>query len=248
MVDRTAVQTAVRVKRVLRRRVAVRRGAARRRALLAPVRRPPRRGRVRREGRREVPVPRGRRIPPGPEDADLGFGELVEERTALHPAADASSPQSRTQARLARRCGGGSRPVRRRGARGPRRRGSLSDDERARTVSRLTSEASIVAGRPVTIRCDEQYAFTGARATLSGSRFRRRRSRTSTRASAARSTTSCATGRNAVNARARGSSSSPTRPSTSAGSGVEGVTECLALKEEFGSRFGSVSTSRGRGR
>ena len=73
-------------------------------------------------GRREVPPPRGRRIPPGPEDADLGFGELVEEEDGLplHPAADASSPQSRTQARLARRCGGGPRPVRRRGARRPR--------------------------------------------------------------------------------------------------------------------------------
>src|SRR4029450_1270222 len=30
-------------------------------------------------GRRELPLPRRRRIPPGPEDADLGFGELVEE-------------------------------------------------------------------------------------------------------------------------------------------------------------------------
>ena len=40
-------------------------------------------------------------------------------------------------------------------------------------MSRLTSEASIVAGRPVTIRCDEQYAFTGAGSDTLGIAFPR---------------------------------------------------------------------------
>jgi hypothetical protein len=50
---------------------------------------------------------------------------------------------------------------------------SLSATERADTVSRLASESAIVARRPVTIRCDERYAFTGAGSDTLGVAFPR---------------------------------------------------------------------------
>jgi hypothetical protein len=45
--------------------------------------------------------------------------------------------------------------------------------ERSRTVARLESEAAIVAGRPVTLRCDDGYAFTGAGSDTLGVAFPR---------------------------------------------------------------------------
>ena len=50
-------------------------------------------------GRLERPGPRRRRVPPGPEDADLGFGELVEDddgyRYVPPPARPTRGPRRR---------------------------------------------------------------------------------------------------------------------------------------------------------
>ena len=125
-------------------------------------------------GRLEPPRPRRRRVPPGPEDADLGFGELVEDEDGyryIPPPVRPERGRRRTVAWLvgvavvaalfvlavrSDRAGTWS---------------ALADGERARTVSRLTSEAALVAGRPVTIRCDEEYAFTGAGSDTLGVAF-----------------------------------------------------------------------------
>ncbi len=127
-------------------------------------------------GRREVPLPRRRRIPPGPEDADLGFGELVEEEDGYRYIPPPMRPRPSRGRRLAWLGGVAAVLVLFvLAARADRAATwqSLADDERARTVSRLTSEASIVAARPVTIRCDEQYAFTGAGSDTLGIAFPR---------------------------------------------------------------------------
>ena len=127
-------------------------------------------------GRRELPLPRRRRIPPGPEDADLGFGELVEEEDGYRYVPPPTRPPRGRGGTLAWLVGAVAVvALFVLAARADRAATwqSLADSERARTVSRLTSEASIVAGRPVTIRCDEQYAFTGAGSDTLGIAFPR---------------------------------------------------------------------------
>ncbi len=127
-------------------------------------------------GRRELSLPRRRRIPPGPEDADLGFGELVEEEDGYRYVPPPTRPPRGRGGTLAWLAGAVAVValfvLAARADRAATWR-SLADSERARTVSRLTSEASIVAGRPVTIRCDEQYAFTGAGSDTLGIAFPR---------------------------------------------------------------------------
>ncbi len=127
-------------------------------------------------GRRELPLPHRRRIPPGPEDADLGFGELVEEEDGYRyvpPPTRAPRGRGGTLAWLSGAAAVVALFVLAARADRAATWQSLADSERARTVSRLTSEASIVAGRPVTIRCDEQYAFTGAGSDTLGIAFPR---------------------------------------------------------------------------
>jgi hypothetical protein len=48
---------------------------------------------------------------------------------------------------------------------------ALPSAERSRLVDRFASEASIIARRPVTLRCDEGYAFTGAGSDTLGIAF-----------------------------------------------------------------------------
>jgi hypothetical protein len=127
-------------------------------------------------GRLETPGPRRRRVPPGPEDADLGFGELVEDEDGYrYVPPPVRAPASRRR-RLALSLGAvaivalfvlAARTDR------AATWTSLSQAERARTVSRITSESALVAGRPVTIRCDEQYSFTGAGSDTLGVAFPR---------------------------------------------------------------------------
>lgn len=127
-------------------------------------------------GRRELPLPRRRRIPPGPEDADLGFGELVEEEDGYRYVPPPTRPPRGRGGTLAWLAGAiAVVALFVLAARADRAATwqSLAHSERARTVSRLTSEASIVAERPVTIRCDEQYAFTGAGSDTLGIAFPR---------------------------------------------------------------------------
>ena len=49
--------------------------------------------------------------------------------------------------------------------------GALSEDARTTAETRFTAEASRIAGRPVRIRCDEGYAFTGAGSDTLGIAF-----------------------------------------------------------------------------
>jgi hypothetical protein len=127
-------------------------------------------------GRREPRRPVRRRMPPGPEDADLGFGELVEGEDGVRwvPPPPRSEPRrSRWVVRavvavavvalfvLAARTDRASTWQ------------ALSADERARTVARFSSEAAIIARRPVTLRCDERYDFTGAGSDTLGIAFPR---------------------------------------------------------------------------
>jgi hypothetical protein len=124
------------------------------------------RGEPRRRGRR--------RAPPGPEDADLGFGDLVEDEGGLHwvpPPPRPAPPRSRWLMwavgvfAVVVLFGLAARADRAATWQG------LSRDERAAAVTRFTSEAAVIAKRPVTVRCDEQYDFTGAGSDTLGIAF-----------------------------------------------------------------------------
>lgn len=126
-------------------------------------------------GRHDVPRGKRGRFGPGPEDADLGFGELVEDEDGFRyiPPPPRPPRQRRTVARLA----GGLAAVVVVGlaAQSDRARTwqALPREERARTEARLESEAAVIAGRPVRIRCDESYSFTGAGSDTLGVAFPR---------------------------------------------------------------------------
>jgi len=127
-------------------------------------------------GRREPARPLRRRVPPGPEDADLGFGEIVEEDDGPRYV----PPPVREPIGRRRLFGwaigiGIAAALFALAARADRAATwqSLPAGERSRTVSRLESEAAIVAGRPVTVRCDDSYAFTGAGSDTLGIAFPR---------------------------------------------------------------------------
>jgi hypothetical protein len=125
-------------------------------------------------GRLEAPGPRRRRVPPGPEDADLGFGELVEEEDGYRYVPPPPRPARSRRQTVAWAVGvvavGALFVLAARADRAATWT-ALSATERARTVARLTSESALVAGRPVTIRCDEGYAFTGAGSDTLGVAF-----------------------------------------------------------------------------
>lgn len=125
-------------------------------------------------GRTEPRSPARRRTPPGPEDADLGFGELVEDEEGVHwvpPPPRPGPPPSRWALRaigvlavvvlflLAARTDRAATWQ------------AVSAQERASLVARFTSEAALIAHRPVTLRCDEQYDFTGAGSDTLGIAF-----------------------------------------------------------------------------
>ena len=125
-------------------------------------------------GRFEAPRARRGRVPPGPEDADLGFGEIVEEDDGYRYVPPPTRPPRSRRRTAAWVAGAGAVVVLfALAARADRAAtwGSLPAAERAATVSRLESEAAIVAKRPVTLRCDEQYAFTGAGSDTLGVAF-----------------------------------------------------------------------------
>jgi len=125
-------------------------------------------------GRSEPRRTQRRRTPPGPEDADLGFGELVEDEEGFRwvpPPARPRPPRSRWVVRVmaalavlvlfalaARTDRAGTWQA-------------LPREERTAAVKRFTSEAATIAGRPVTLRCDEQYDFTGAGSDTLGIAF-----------------------------------------------------------------------------
>ena len=123
-------------------------------------------------GRREDRRP-GARVPPGPEDADLGFGELVEDEDGIWYL-----PPPARRERRHRRLGwlvGGllAAVVVALAVRSDRAAtwAALPADVRARAETRFTAEASRIAGNPVRVRCDDSYAFTGAGSDTLGVAF-----------------------------------------------------------------------------
>jgi hypothetical protein len=124
-------------------------------------------------GRRDEPRPAATRIPPGPEDADLGFGELVEDEDGIRfvPPPARADRQGR---RLGWLVGAAlAAVVVLFAVRSDRAAtwSALPAGTRARAEARLTSEATRIAGRSVRIRCDEGYAFTGAGSDTLGIAF-----------------------------------------------------------------------------
>ena len=128
-------------------------------------------------GRRETPGRTGGRVAPGPEDADRGFGELVEDADGLRFV----PPPART-ARRGRRAGwivgaAAAAVLVALAARSDRAATwtALPADAQARAEARFTAEAATIAGGPVRVRCDDGYAFTGAGSDTLGIAFLRSR-------------------------------------------------------------------------
>ena len=124
-------------------------------------------------GRREAPRPATPRVPPGPEDADLGFGEVVEDDDGIRFLPPPARPERRDRP-IGWVVGAGIAAVvvflAVRSDRGATW-GAVSQDARTTAEARFTAEASRIAGRPVRIRCDEGYAFTGAGSDTLGIAF-----------------------------------------------------------------------------
>jgi hypothetical protein len=124
-------------------------------------------------GRREGPRPATTRVPPGPEDADLGFGEIVEDDEGIRFLPPPARPERRGR-RLGWVLGAAIAAIAVflavRSDRGATW-GALSEDARTRAEARFSAEASRIAGQRVRIRCDEGYAFTGAGSDTLGIAF-----------------------------------------------------------------------------
>ncbi|HET9242818.1 MAG TPA: hypothetical protein VFN99_05200 [Gaiella sp.] len=127
-------------------------------------------------GRLEPRRPARRRIAPGPEDADLGFGELVEDEEGYRYVPPPQR-ERRGKGRMVAWAVGVVAGVAlfALAARADRASTwqSLDAGARRQSVARLTSEAAIIAGRPVTLRCDENYSFTGSGSDTLGIAFPR---------------------------------------------------------------------------
>ena len=134
------------------------------------------RARRERAGSDETSEPR-ERAGPGREDADLGWGEVVEDDDGVRwVPPPARTPRPRGRRLLAVATGVAAAVLVAAGIREDAGRTwqSLPDAARATTEARLTREAATIAGRPVTLRCDVGYAFTGARSDALGVAFPRR--------------------------------------------------------------------------
>jgi hypothetical protein len=125
-------------------------------------------------GRDEPRRPAHRRAPPGREDADLGFGELVEDEEGIRFLPPPPRPEPPRWRRAAWVTGAVVVAALFVVAARVDEAGTwqaLSRAERTRTADRLASEAAIIAHRPVTLRCDEEYSFTGAGSDTLGIAF-----------------------------------------------------------------------------
>ena len=192
---------------------------------------------------------------PGPEDADLGFGELVEDEDGIRFVPPPARPV-RARRRLAWFVGASPlRSWRLAVSERPRRdwQAALLGD-RARAEARFTSEAAAIAGRPVTGPLRRRLLLHRRR-----ERHPRRRlsecaaSRTSTRRYAARSTTSRPRARRATSGRrcARRAGARGGPPRRRAPRGRHGVPRApgggaarRAARPRRGDRRGRCSTRR----
>lgn len=133
--------------------------------------------RAQRERRLGAPTARGTRVGPGAEDADLGWGTLVEDEDGARwepPPPRAPRPRGRRLLAAVTAVSAGVLVVV--GVRHDASAtwSSLPASERARTEARLTAEAARIADRPVELHCDQAYAFTGARSDALGIAFPRK--------------------------------------------------------------------------
>jgi hypothetical protein len=125
-----------------------------------------------RESRSETaPRPVEKRLP-GSDDADLGWIETVDEEG--EPILVAAPPRARRRSRvpmLVVLVGGVALFAY--AYRVDREAGwmSLSQPERAKAQQRFTAEAARIAGKPVRVLCDEEYAFTGTGSDAAGVAF-----------------------------------------------------------------------------
>ena len=185
------------------------------------------RGRGQRPGRRRVA---GR---PGPEDADLGFGEFVEEEDGYRYVPPPPRPPRGRGRRIGWLVGAALAAVlvalAVRSDRAATWQG-LSEDDRAQAEARFQSEARRIAGRPVRVRCDDGYAFTGAGSDTLGVAF-------PARALAYLDPTVCRSLRDVAEGDERGERGIDAVVVLAheavhlGGERREGVTECLALQE-----------------
>ncbi len=109
---------------------------------------------------------------PGADDADLGWVEAVDEHgeSVLVPAAPRTRRSTRLPLALVLVVGLGLFAY---AYRVDRDAGwsSVPATERARAERRFTAEAARIAGREVTVRCDDGYAFTGVGSDAAGVAF-----------------------------------------------------------------------------
>ena len=128
-------------------------------------------------GRREQPGRRATGGRPGPEDADLGFGELVEDGDGFRYVPPPPRASRRRRRRLSWAVGALAATVvvllAARSDRGATWQG-LSDETRSRSELRFEAEAERIARKSVRLQCDEGYAFTGAGSDTLGVAFPRR--------------------------------------------------------------------------
>ena len=154
-------------------------------------------------GRRERAGRAARRVTPGPEDADLGFGELVEDEDGIRFVPPPARPV-RARRRVAWFVGGVlAAAVVALAVRSDRAATwqALSSETRARAEARFTSEAAAIAGAAARSAATTATRSPAPGATPSASPFRTRASRTSTPRSAARCTTSRSAGEGATSGR-----------------------------------------------
>jgi len=128
------------------------------------------------QARRQRPGRRVGRPGPGAEDADLGFGELVEDEDGYRLIPPAPREPRGRRRRIGWLAGTAAAVVvallAARSDRAATWRG-LPGDVRRASESRFESEASRIAGVPVRLSCDEGYAFTGAGSDTLGVAFPR---------------------------------------------------------------------------
>jgi hypothetical protein len=114
---------------------------------------------------------------PGADDADLGWGELVEDEDGARwvpPPGRLPRPRGRRPAALAGVLLAAALFVLALRVERSATWQALPPETRIGVERRLSREASVIAARPVTVRCDAAYAYTGVGSDALGVAFARR--------------------------------------------------------------------------